>query len=1022
MISISYHSNPFQQTTDSWQSEHGLSIWQVLRNKFGADWQEFEMPTICLVNGVALPREAWSEPLEPDDHLDITVVMGGPFTPFIVPLIIGLVAGAASYIYTKQALASIGNPASLTTPDAGTVYNLSGQKNSVKMGQPIEIGYGQARMWPSYAALVYEGYENNEQFNYSLYCVGQGSYSITDLKIEDTPITSFPDVQYEVIQPGGSVTLFPDNVITSVEVANIQLYGPTDSEYTGVSGPYVINPPTTLTTRIEFDISFPQGLYQTLSGSFGSVGVSLEFEYHKISDTGSSLGAWTSLGVETITRNTNTPQRITLKYTVPAGRYEVRGKRTSITPPATSYLTVLIWESVRAFLPSTKTYGGLTMLAIVMRASNSLNNSSQSRVNLIATRKLPIWNPSTGWSAIVPTRSIVWAFCDIFRSSVYGCNLDDSYLDLAGLYSLDAEYTTRGWHFDHIFDTSTTVWDAAKTIARCGRAAPVPVGPKITMVLDTSKSITTAVFAPHNMVKDSFQIDYRHPQLNETDHVIMVYRDPTTWLEEEVICQFSGSPLANPERIDFPGCTSRAQAYHEGMYILATRGLIRDTITFKTGLEGHLPVYGDLIEVRHDSIGLGLQSGWVTYMSGYDLAFSEPVVYEAGKSYVVLLRRKDGSADGPYNVDTHGRTGKRWTVNLTAAPSLTNFTISPDGLSSPDFFDFMERPAFIFGEAANLTIKCKVISVTPSNDDTVEISCVNYDDGLYVWDSASVPAIGTDMIPPRMPDLPVVSGLMVSHNPFDPKVIIVAWAPALGAKSYILERNYDGTAWTPEVITSGTSHTMIVVASALNLRLAAQNVGVGSWVYWSSTVGVDKHEPATPIIVSSVFDTSIYVSWQPSVGAVNYRVEISAYGVPGLYRSDVTTDLNYNYTYAMAVSDGLSRIVNVRVYAVNSLGDSVPVDVVLTNSVPPAPVTIYSDRPDEEDPSYATLNVTYSPPADFLQYRFYVSATSGFTPGPTNMVYEGTDAGIAYSGSGYFVVGVMDIWGPEVALSAEQAF
>ena len=68
------------------------------------------------------------------------------------------------------------------------MFDLKGQYNQVRLGNPIEVPYGRNRLWPSIAAREYNKYVNNDQYRYSLYCLGQGSYGIEALQIEDTAL------------------------------------------------------------------------------------------------------------------------------------------------------------------------------------------------------------------------------------------------------------------------------------------------------------------------------------------------------------------------------------------------------------------------------------------------------------------------------------------------------------------------------------------------------------------------------------------------------------------------------------------------------------------------------------------------------------------------------------------------------------------------------------------------------------------------------------------------------------------
>ena len=44
---------------------------------------------------------------------------------------------------------------------------------------------------------------NNEQYLHQLHCIGQGQYDLEQVRIEDTPIASFEEIETELVAPGG---------------------------------------------------------------------------------------------------------------------------------------------------------------------------------------------------------------------------------------------------------------------------------------------------------------------------------------------------------------------------------------------------------------------------------------------------------------------------------------------------------------------------------------------------------------------------------------------------------------------------------------------------------------------------------------------------------------------------------------------------------------------------------------------------------------------------------------------------
>jgi predicted phage tail protein len=411
-------------------------------------------------------------------------------------------------------------------------------------------------------------------------------------------------------------------------------------------------------------------------------------------------------------------------------------------------------------------------------------------------------------------------------------------------------------YFDFVFDQRATVWEIVRTITRCGRSIPVLSGSLVTIIMDTTKSVVTAIYNPDTIIANSLKWEVKLSAPDENDGVEVEYIDPTTWKAETVMCLLGGDSGDNPEKLKLNGCTSRTQAYREGMYIRASRKYQRENVSFRTGLEGHLATYGDLIGVSHDLPRWG-QSGYVQSVTGLILELSEPVVFVAG-THVIGLRTKTGSVAGPYTV--------------TAGVDAYHVVL---GSALPDSFYFdgvHERPMFSFGPVATWTKQMVVVSVSPTNDSEVEIRCTPYNAALFANDAASPAALPSVLVPTAPIGLPAVTNLLVSNYPNTPSSISVSWTPALGATSYIIEYSYDTLTWS-EVLTSTTAHIVLtnIKAQSISVRVAAMgSAGVGPYSVWTGTAplsitNVSVDTGAVPAVPTSLATTSgfgvIWLSW-----------------------------------------------------------------------------------------------------------------------------------------------------------------
>lgn len=218
-------------------------------------------PAIALLNGRPLLRAGWRRRLRDGDRLAIVTLPRGSggrgggsnplrmvlqlalmaFAPWAAGAMLGSAAstvlfgsftlGQATTLGIYMAGAALINAVlpPPRTPDLtpSPTYSLQAQGNAARLDAPIPVQYGRMLSYPDFAAQPYVEFAGNEQYAYHLLCLGAGEYEIEELRIEDTPITAFSEIETQIVPPGGQVTLFPTAVVSSVEVSGQELPGRT---------------------------------------------------------------------------------------------------------------------------------------------------------------------------------------------------------------------------------------------------------------------------------------------------------------------------------------------------------------------------------------------------------------------------------------------------------------------------------------------------------------------------------------------------------------------------------------------------------------------------------------------------------------------------------------------------------------------------------------------------------------------------------------------------------------------------
>ncbi|MDD4926927.1 MAG: host specificity factor TipJ family phage tail protein [Methylotenera sp.] len=994
------------------------------------------LPFICLVNGDPVLRADWDKrPKYGDIVCFVTLPQGGgsggsdvlrvvamiavivfapQFAPAFLTASVGASAAGAIMVMAGTMLVNaILPPPKPPTPHQAAAlaapsptYSLGAQGNTARIGAAIPVQYGRHIAYPDFAAQPYAEFVGNEQYLYQLLVIGQGKYAIEALRIEDTPISSFEDITYEIIEPAGTVTLFPSNVITSIEVAG-------QEALTGVAlGPFVANSSGTLANYIGIDVVCPRGLfYANDAGGLTSKSVVFTVEARTVDSNGTPVGTWATLATETITAATQTAQRRSFRYAVTAARYQVRLTRTDTKDVTSRVGHDLNWVGLRAYLPGSQQYGNLTLIAMRLRASNSLSAQASRKVNVICTRMLPVWHPTTGWSAPVATRSIAWAFADACRAD-YGAKLPDARIPLAALYALDAIWATRGDTLNVRFDNTMTLWETLTQIARVGRAKAFQQGGLIQVVRDQTQTLPVAMFSPRNTVKNTLKVDYLMPTEATADAVIVSYFNEVTWKPAEVTAALTGSVAANPAKVQLIGCTSHDQAYREGMYIAACNRYRRKPITLTTEMEGFIPSFGDLVAIVSDRLTRA-QAGEVT---GWDVAtrtltLSEPITWTVGQAHYFGLRRRDGSFSGPWQavagVDEYHAV-------LNSLPDFTPYTGSNE-----------ERTYFSFGIGTAYRQLALVVAARPRGNNQVELSLINDDPLVHTADTVAAPAPLALWKLPRVPTVPAVTGLNVVQGgtPAAPELNL-SWQPAAGADHYLIEQSADGVVWSGAGTATTTSARITIQPGAVQIRVAGIGLTRGAWAYWSGSAGAALAPPSnvTGLALAEAFTGPVCnIKWDQTARTSNYTVEVWAATV--LRRTRVVSINSFSYSSADAKADGGPwRDLTFKVRG-NGTG---------TTSAAWAELVVNNPQIGALNNMVVTgllasLLVEYQRPSasDFAGIRVWVSTTDGFTPDASSLKYEGPNSLVNIdlnpgSATYYLKLAGYDQWGTDaLTLSAQ---
>jgi hypothetical protein len=495
----------------------------------------------------------------------------------------------------------------------------------------------------------------------------------------------------------------------------------------GYRGPFPACPAGELVTAIEVDIFYPSGLvFLDAKGTYFPLTGYQSFEYRDMAVG----GAWTASTV-TATANSLDARGYTYRVDLPyAMRPEVRMKKIFVNQgsgdPEKEQQDTMMWYGLKGLMLSSSpsSYSDMTVMTCDIRGGDRISAQSESLVNLECTRILPVLRAGA-WQAPEPTREISAAVGHIIRSVGYSDTTD---IDLVELDRLEStRWTPRGDTYDRIVTDVKTVKSNLLDVLQAGSAELTIDRGLLVPVRDEPRGAAfDHVYNPQVML-DPLSYDFAMPdQPDDFDGVDVEYYDHATRQNETVECRLPGDAGERVEKLKIEGVGVRFRAWRIGMRQRRSHLYRRREYNFKTELDALNSAYFDYVALGVATPGYGQSAEVVGYTVGppVTLESSEPLDWSVPGVYKVLVRRKDGTASGPYvatRVDDYSFT----IPTLDFVPDLSGMIDTP--------------PIIQFGHESKWCFPALITDVSPSGTRTCSVKAVNYDERMYLDDDAFPP-------------------------------------------------------------------------------------------------------------------------------------------------------------------------------------------------------------------------------------------------------------------------------------------
>ncbi|WP_081033863.1 TipJ family phage tail tip protein [Acinetobacter lactucae] len=339
--------------------------------------------------------------------------------------------------------------------------------------------------------------------------------------------------------------------------------------------------------------------------------------------------------------------------------------------------------------------------------------------------------------------------------------------------------------------------------------------------------------------------------------------------------------------IDAWGCTSRGQAQRAGWWALKSEQLETRTVSFKVGLDGHIPQPGRVIDIA-DPLFAGRANG--------------------GRVSKISADRKSITLDRD---DVVAVAGDRLIINGEDGKAQTRIVQSISGrvVTVTHEFDAIAVQNVWVMDAQDLAImKFRVISITQDESHQFSVTALQYNPAKFdaIDKGAYFDEVPISIVNPTIQD-PVTDVVVTSESRVDQGInvstMIVSWTQAKGAVKYQVEWRKDDGSWIKLPVTGNNSVEVPgIYAGQYQARVTAisafEIASLPVYSVLTELTGKQGLPPALAFIQATGILFGIKLNWGfPATGALDTaytEIEISPDGTSniaqlGLFAYPTTT-------------------------------------------------------------------------------------------------------------------------------------
>lgn len=666
-------------------------------------------------------------------------------------------------------------PVTPESRDAQNRYSISGWQNPYDPNGAVRDILGEIRVAPPFGALTHTEIVGDWQYVRALFCLGYGPLEISDLRIGETAISEYKDVEIEIRQglPGDQpVTLLPRQI--AEEAIGVELVRPLPRDQLGevIKDQPGEATPVVRTTGVDASaasviLAFPAGVVRFDSkGRQRSETVRVRIEHRLV-----NASSWTLVTVIEITAKKLEAFYRQHTWTFPSrGRWQVRLTMLTDETTDTQIQRRTSWAALQTIRPEYPLNSSkqLALVALRVKATHQLSGALDSFNALV--RKICLdWDHVAGAWVTRATSNPAALFRHVLQSQANPRPVADAGIDLEQLQAWHDFCRIKGLTYNReLAATGTLLRDVLAEIAAAGRAAPRHDGMRWSVVIDRPDQPVIDHISPRNSWGFRSSRTYvRHP-----DAFRVPFLDASNDYKpaERIVPRpgFVGVPELMEELV-MPGKTRPAEVYREALRRWHEVLLRPDTYEVMQDGPVRVATRGDHVALVTDVLNSVQTSARVRHVAGAMIELDDRVTMEAGSSYAIRFITFAGAADtvGTSIVrPVETQPGETTTLLLTGSGDLPQEgAIILFGLAGQESYRLMVTGV----EAAEgLTSILRLADVAPDIDSLVDSAVIPE------WSGRIGAEVAASALPPSVPRITSVRSGM-------------AWTDTAGMVDYLVE-------------------------------------------------------------------------------------------------------------------------------------------------------------------------------------------------------------------------------------------